>query len=175
MPVPTSPPVADAADPHAEQATQGIMALVEAARKRKQAAKQLLMRTIGDPAEPKHVEWRHAAPNRELWSFITPEVSEHGGWRINTFDANGFIGHASFSSFDQCLDEMVFRGFTEPDPGALDRLSSTQDWAIGTAISDAIQRANQGQISQDQALEEIRQIRSARQEPTHHVGTPQEC
>lgn len=85
------------------------------------------------------------------WAAILVDPTDPTLYRAQYFAANGFHGHACHRSAADVLDELIREGFTQLDAGALVRLSSTQEWSYGAAVTSIIQKVNCGQISHSEA------------------------
>lgn len=83
---------------------------------------------------------------------ILPSFDEGATARIQRFDANGPIGHSNFATPEKALEDAVGRGYVTPVPGAVDRLSSTPQWAQGVKRQGLRDRFNSGQISFEEML-----------------------
>ncbi|MFC0668589.1 hypothetical protein ACFSKY_23200 [Azotobacter chroococcum] len=88
----------------------------------------------------------------DAWGMICPDASEPGRYRWQAFRRDGFTGHSTFDSSEQCLGDLVDNGYTLPDPGALDRLADTVEWQRGMEVVAVIQACNAGRMSYEDAL-----------------------
>lgn len=85
------------------------------------------------------------------WAAILVDPTDPTMYRAQYFAANGFHGHACHRTAVDVLDELIREGFTQLDAGALVRLSSTQEWSYGAAVTSIIQKVSCGQISHSEA------------------------
>jgi hypothetical protein len=86
------------------------------------------------------------------WGVILPEMSGGGGFRIQTFDKRGLIGHQTYNTAEQALDEMVTQGYRKPDKGAMDRLAGTKEFQDGNAVLEQM-RASWGKPAPEPTVE----------------------
>ena len=68
-------------------------------------------------------------------------------WRLQRFDADGFVGHQVYASKDEAIRNAARERFTLHDDGALDRLERTVAFRLGNAISDEREKLNGSRIS----------------------------
>lgn len=71
-------------------------------------------------------------------------------YRAQYYAANGFHGHACHRTAVTVLDELIREGFRTLDMGALERLSSTPEWVLGSDVAAIIQKVNCGQLSYEE-------------------------
>lgn len=116
-----------------------------------QIAYQRLMAQYG--GKPIGIECRKK--DRDSWAFVLPEASGDKPWRIQQFDQDGFIGHLCFDSIPEAIEEMLRMGYQVVDAGALDRIASTDRWALGVRRAGIMQRHQEGEISYSQMVEEL--------------------
>lgn len=132
--------------------------LMEEARK-KQAALDIFMGVYGGVLEAGECKsaWRDG------WAFVLPEMSspDLGSHRVQYFDKHGFVRHSVVKTAIEGVEMMIDEGYTEPDPGALNRESETTTWRMGTAVAAHLQRHNAGQISWLEFLDEVEKIKQA--------------
>lgn len=100
---------------------------------------------------PSGIEFRSTA--RQAWAFVLPDASSTGKHRIQYFDANGFLSHASYPSVPAAVEEMLREGYRIADPGALDRLSTTDAWRRGAEAAALLMDHNAGRISFQQFID----------------------
>ena len=93
--------------------------------------------------------------NRDSWAFVLPDTSAAKAWRIQQFDQDGFVGHLCFDTFEEAVEDMLRMGYCVPDAGALDRIGSTDRWAIGVQRAAIMQKHQQGLISYRQMVDEL--------------------
>ncbi|WP_415913003.1 hypothetical protein [Neptuniibacter sp. QD37_11] len=71
-------------------------------------------------------------PNSEQWAFVLPDASEPGRYRYSEFDADGFYGHQTRDTPEECLKDMIMEGgYTHPDKGALNKVQATPRFIEG--------------------------------------------
>ena len=68
-------------------------------------------------------------------------------------DPSGFCSHATFDTTHEAVHTMVREGYCVPDPGALDRLSTTDSWHRGTQVAALLMEHNCGRISYTDFIE----------------------
>ena len=95
---------------------------------------------------------------RDAWGIILPDASQPGRYRWQAFQRDGFTGHATFDSMEECLGDMVDDGYGAPDPGVLDRLASTIEWRRGMEVVGLIQSCNAGLLSFEDAMRQREEI-----------------
>lgn len=66
-----------------------------------------------------------------LHVVITKEAQEEGKYRSTTFNEYGFLGHSTRDTAKQVLEEKIKEGFTEYNPGIMDKLAITPNWEKG--------------------------------------------
>lgn len=123
--------------------------LFEVAAKTNEPFSRIMERHGGDPTG-----FEHKLMNRDQWAFVLPDASEPGRYRVQYFDAAGFISHASHNDLVAAVEAMVTEGYVVEDRGALDRASTTPEWAMGTEVAGLLQRLNAREISAEQFSEE---------------------
>jgi len=69
----------------------------------------------------------------DAWGMICPDASEPGRYRWQAFRRDGFTGHSTFDSSEQCLADTV-------------------EWQRGMAVVAVIQACNAGRMSYEDAL-----------------------
>ena len=68
-------------------------------------------------------------PGQDLWAAILPNPSHPAvPYKVQYFAAFGLAGHQVHPTPEAALAAALAEGFTEPDPGALNRLSHSADW-----------------------------------------------
>ena len=139
----------DQSDPFAE-------ILMEEA-KRKQAALDVFTTVYGGELEGGESKSAY----RDGWAFVLPEMStpEQGSHRVQFFDKLGFVRHSVVRSALEGLEMMIDEGYTEPDPGALNRLAATTECRMGTAAAAQLQLHNAGQITWKEYIEAVERIK----------------
>ncbi|TDX26773.1 hypothetical protein DFO67_11538 [Modicisalibacter xianhensis] len=84
---------------------------------------------------------------QQRFAVILEDASEPGRYRAQYFDANGISGHATRDSAEEVLEELVRDGYRELAPGAMQRLSQTRDWSLGTLMANLIAQVNAGRMT----------------------------
>jgi|LSQX01.2.fsa_nt_gb hypothetical protein len=102
--------------------------------------------------------------SQERWRTVLADTAAPGRFRWLEFDVNGFSGHHTYDTQEECLGDMVDSDFEIPDPDALERVSGTPEWRKGTAITAVIQAVNSRLLTWNKALEQIEDIRRAYEE-----------
>ena len=87
-----------------------------------------------------HLEFKH--PKHDNHAVVIPDASEPGRWRYSEYDPDGFSSHKTFDSPHEAAAAAGAMGYTEPAPGSLDRLASTERWAQGTRSAKVMQIVN---------------------------------
>ena len=88
---------------------------------------------------------------RDTWGILSEDASDAGRYRWTIFDKDGFSGHCTYDTPVLCLGDMVDFGCVAHDPGALERMSVTEQWRQGSEITAIIQACNAGLISWEEA------------------------
>lgn len=85
--------------------------------------------------------------NGKQWIALLPEMSERGYvCRTQHFDSKGFSSHESHRSWEKALDAIIEFNPIMFDDGALDRLSQTTEWRIGSFTTALIGRINAREV-----------------------------
>ncbi|PEH40458.1 hypothetical protein CRM94_17240 [Burkholderia gladioli] len=119
-----------------------------------QLAYEALMTAYG--GQPIGIECR--SPKREQWAFIAPNIQTMSPFRVQVFDADGFISHHGFDSLELAAEDMINSGYRVIDEGALHRMSATDRWATGIARLDIMQQVNDGRITWARAAELLNEL-----------------
>lgn len=99
---------------------------------------------------------RHKTQQR--WGLILSDATEPGRFRWQEFGPDGFTGHHTHDTPEECLGDMVDCGYSHLDEGALCRLSSTALWRKGMQVTCVIQAANARLLTWEQAHQRIMDI-----------------
>jgi hypothetical protein len=79
------------------------------------------------PPDPLGLELRQPASDR--WVAILPNPAPgQARYKLQYFTLSGLAGHQPYASPQAAYRAARRQGYTEPDPGALDRLSQTPAW-----------------------------------------------
>lgn len=84
-------------------------------------------------------------PDYELcpqWAAVLPNGSGKAPWRVQCFDRFAFSSYETYATLDAAAEAMIRQGFTSPDPDALNRVSSGEDWKKGLAWSEEFRAAS---------------------------------
>lgn len=127
--------------------------LRDIARPHQIAFQQVMASCGGNPAG---VECKHVSGKG--WAFILPDAHGQSSWRIQHFDADGFIGHTGHKSLVEATEAMIAEGYRVIDPGALDRSAATLRWAIGVKREELRLLFNQGKIEWKEMLDRMQQV-----------------
>ncbi len=92
--------------------------------------------------------------------MVLGDPSVPGAARHQTFDAFGFASHHTFPTLEEALAGAVDDGFTDEDQGALERLSTTREWLIGSEITAITQAVNSGRLSFSEGHTQIAALRA---------------
>ena len=103
--------------------------------------------------QPIGVEFRMS--QRKAWAVVIPNLNGEQEWKIQYFDEDGFSGHTACETLDKAVDTMIAEGFTQFDPGRLDKLVGTIRWDFGVKKQTVRDRFNQGLITWAQMVAEI--------------------
>lgn len=98
------------------------------------------------------------SPLSERYIAILPDASEVGQYRIQYFDPKGFSGHSTYPDPQRALREAIFEGFTVRAPGALEALSDTVSWRLGTEAQSLRDLFNSGKITFEGMITAINKI-----------------
>lgn len=89
------------------------------------------------------------------FAVFLPDASEPGRFRYSCFDKRGFFSHATFDTYEDALNSAWLAGFRVQVDNRLQSLCMTQDWAVGSRKTAAIQAVNLGKLSYEQFLQEM--------------------
>jgi len=109
--------------------------------------------------QPVGFEFRHA--DREEWCVILPEPVSDGAeqiWRLLTFDRRGLNAHSVHKSIDVGIEQAIRAGFQDPDPGALDDVSTQPLWGLAQAQYDCRDQFFRNLLSKEQFMIEMNLI-----------------
>lgn len=85
---------------------------------------------------------------RSSWGVVCPSIQteiSHHKWRVQHFDEHGFTGHECYRTLEDAV-EALLHSHQKEDAGALDRVASCPQWAIGLRIQEVRDLLNQGLI-----------------------------
>lgn len=94
---------------------------------------------------------------------LLPDASNPGKYRYQTFDSQGFSSHSTHDTPEQAVADAAEQGYTVSNPGILDKLAGTDEWAHGMAINAVMQAHNSGQIDWQTAMDKIKVLHDARE------------
>jgi len=126
----------------AQLASFDIRKLVQLRRMRVQD----LLQDLGEMPAGKIL--KRPSQHRDAWAIVLPDVD--GGWRIQRFDRDGFVGHMTYDRLDLAVAGAIGEGFVERDDGALDALEHTQEFKRGNFLASVVQQLNARQITTDE-------------------------
>jgi len=127
--------------------------LRDMARPRQIAFQRLMSMCDGNPVG---IECKRES--RDAWAFVLPDVAGESPFRVQNFDADGFSGHSCYDSLLEAVEALIGDGYRVPDPGALDRCSSTLRWAIGVKHSEIRLLFSQGKVSWTEMLDRMHAV-----------------
>ncbi|MBR8043393.1 hypothetical protein KDW40_02280 [Burkholderia cenocepacia] len=116
--------------------------LIDMARPAQIAYEALMTAYDGQPIG---VECR--SEKRDQWAFIAPNISEKYPFRIQIFDADGFISHHGCNTLELAVEDLINSGYRVIDAGALDRVSMTARWSVGIKRLDIMQCVHDGRLT----------------------------
>ena len=132
------------------------------------------------PPDPLGLELRR--PGEDLWAAILPNPSHPARpYKIQYFASFGLAGHQVHATPAAALADVLADGFTEPDPGALERLSQTPAWrarydtpAAAPTLTPALRQVLKAlaRLEQEHATVETVTLRRGRVPPRIVVSTP---
>ena len=128
--------------------------LRECVRRKQIAFQRMMAATNGNPVG---VEFRRESS--ESWGFVLPDVAGDAPWRVQAFDADGFVGHNCYASFEDATEALINDGYRVIDAGALDRCSRTLRWALGVKCSELRLLFNLGKLTWTEMIERSQQAR----------------
>lgn len=96
-------------------------------------------------------------------AVLLPDASEPGKYRYQMFDDRGFSAHSTHDTPEDAVADAVSAGFHVPNPGVLDRLAGTDEWAHGMAVNAVMQAHNSGQIDWRTAMDRIKALADERE------------
>lgn len=73
--------------------------------------------------------------------LITPEAQEPGKFRLTQFSKIGINGHNTYDTEEETLKQAILEGYSKYDPGVMDALARTDEWAEGMASLGRIDAA----------------------------------
>jgi hypothetical protein len=117
----------------------------------KQIAYALLMSKYA--GNPLGIELR--SKSRDAWAFVLPNVHGDHSFRIQYFDCDGFSGHSCYATIEDAVENMVSEGYQVEDAGALDRLSSTEQWRVGLLRATIRQKQQHGLITWQEMMDQF--------------------
>ena len=118
------------------------------------------------------LQLRHKTQDK--WAMLLPDASEHGKYRYQRYDKDGFAGHQAFKDVDGALSELAQDGYHVEDNGSLDRLAATKTWQRGMEVNAVIQASNAKQITWQDANKQIAEIDAKYAEPAVEAKTTAE-
>ena len=124
--------------------------LREISRERQIAFVRLMNATGGNPTG-----FECRSKNQHQWAFVIEDVAGESPYRIQTFDRDGFIGHSCHRTFQDAVEDMLGRGYTVMDQGALDRCAGTLRWSLGVKRMEIRQLFDQGVIDFREMLDRM--------------------
>ncbi|HYQ91325.1 MAG TPA: hypothetical protein VES89_04425 [Candidatus Competibacteraceae bacterium] len=131
------------------------------------------------PPDPLGLELRQPASDR--WIAILPNPAPgQARYKLQYFTLSGLAGHQPYASPQAAYRAARRQGYTDPDPGALDRLSQTPAWATtydtpaAAPLSRAVAQVMKAlaRLEQDGATVETVTLRRGRVPPRIVVSTP---
>src|SRR5512135_312251 len=131
------------------------------------------------PPDPLGLELRQPASDR--WVAILPNPAPgQAAFKLQYLTLSGLAGHQPYASPQAAYRAARRQGYTEPDPGALDRLSQTPAWAaaydtLATApLSRAVAQVMKAlaRLEQEDATVETVTLRRGRVPPRIVVSSP---
>lgn len=94
---------------------------------------------------------------------LLPDASNPGKYRYQTFDSQGFSSHSTHDTPEKAVADAASQGYTVSNPGILDKLAGTDEWAHGMAINAIMQAHNSGQMPWAEAMDKIKVLHDARE------------
>ena len=91
-------------------------------------------------------------------AVLLPDASNPGKYRYQMFDDRGFSAHSTHDTPEDAVADAVSAGYHVPNPGVLDRLAGTDEWAHGMAVNAVMQAHNSGQIDWRTAMDRIKDL-----------------
>lgn len=92
---------------------------------------------------------------RDRWIMVLRDFSDANCWRTQSFDINGFSGHAIFESRELAIESAIRSGFLHREDEALDRVQDLPSFMLGNFCCDQIAKFNAGEISYQQYLQSV--------------------
>lgn len=123
----------------------------KAAREKRSAELHAQFKQRGHGFELKH-------GSRDSWAVLLPDASSPGKYRYQMYDKNGFSAHSTHDTPEKALDDAITAGYTQPDVGALERLSNDVAWQRGMELSAVVQAMNSKQISWEEGNKRAAEI-----------------
>lgn len=95
-------------------------------------------------------------------AILLPDASSPGKYRYQMFDEHGFSAHSTHNSPEEAVADAARTGYHVPNPGILDKLAGTDEWAHGMAINAIVQALNGKMITRDEADKQFAELQAAR-------------
>ena len=95
-------------------------------------------------------------------AILLPDASNPGKYRYQMFDERGFMSHSTHDTPEDAVADAVSQGYHVHNPGILDRLAGTDEWAHGMAVNAVMQAHNGGQIDWRTAMDKIKALADER-------------
>lgn len=96
-------------------------------------------------------------------AILLPDASSPGKYRYQMFDDRGFSAHSTHDSPEAAVADAASSGFHVHNPGVLDKLAGTDEWAHGMAMSAIMQAHNGGQIDWKTATDRMAALHEERE------------
>ena len=107
----------------------------------------------GDGLELSHKDGRRHV-------IFLPDASNPGKYRYQMFDERGMMSHSTHDSPEEAVADAASSGYTEHNPGVLDRLASTETWEEGMAINALIQAHGSGQFDYREMIRRMQEVQA---------------
>lgn len=96
-------------------------------------------------------------------AILLPDASSPGKYRYQMFDERGFSAHSTHNTPEEAVADAASQGFHVHNPGILDKLAGTDEWAHGMAINAVMQAHNSGQLGWAEAMDKIKALHDERE------------
>ncbi|MEY8688472.1 MAG: hypothetical protein AB9M53_01150 [Leptothrix sp. (in: b-proteobacteria)] len=174
------PPAAEPAKPHPLQVSADRIAKyrADAAEKRKAGDERMasfydhvanLDQETHDKLVPAFDAFHKHGDGTELSTddgrrhvILLPDASNPGKYRHQMFDHRGFMSHSTHDTPEEAVADAARQGFRVHNPGILDKLAGTDEWAHGMAVNALIQAHSSGQMTYAEMIDKVNRLQDER-------------
>jgi hypothetical protein len=99
---------------------------------------------------------------RAAWAFVMPNIAGDSDWKVQYFDEDGFSGHCCHATIVKAAEAMISEGYVDIDAGILEKVTTTNRWALGVQRLQLRDWFNQGLISYREMLAGFKDLEEAK-------------